>query len=76
VVLDQAGFATGILPKPEMDAVTPPVGNPAVSPDGHRFDNHLWENGNKSVMAYTQLPVKGTSSDPYIYMVILGSHHF
>jgi hypothetical protein len=64
VVLDRGGSVPGILPKPEMAAVTPPAGNPAIGPDGHRSNNHLRENGYGSVMAYTNLSVKGTSSYP------------
>jgi chaperonin cofactor prefoldin len=65
VVLNRTGPATGILPTPEMAAVTPSAGNPAIGPEGHRFDSHIRENGYGSVMAYTQLPVKGTSPDPF-----------
>jgi hypothetical protein len=70
----------GILPKPETAAATPPVGNPTAGPEGHRFNNHLRENGFGSVMAYTQLSVKGSSSDPYSplgrHLQKFGSHRF
>jgi hypothetical protein len=42
---------------------TPPAGNPTVGPDGLRMDKHLRENRFGSVMAYTQLPVKGKYTD-------------
>jgi archaellum component FlaC len=64
VVLDRGGSAHGILPKPEAVAAPPPADNPTVGPDGHHFDNHLREHGFGFVMAYTQLPVKGTFPDP------------
>jgi hypothetical protein len=57
--LDQGG----ILPKPETAAATPPAGKPVVSPTGHRVDNQFRETGFRSVLAYTQLPGKGTFSD-------------
>jgi hypothetical protein len=60
MVADHGGSATGILPKPETGATTPPAGKPSVGPDGHCLDKHLQENGFGSVMAYTQLPGKGT----------------
>jgi uncharacterized protein YhaN len=64
VVLNRGGSKQGILPKPEVNAATPSAGNPFVGPDGHRFDTNLRENGFRSVMAYTQLPVKSTYLDP------------
>jgi chaperonin cofactor prefoldin len=77
VVLDRTRPSTSILPTPEMAAATPSVGNPAVDPEGHRFNNHLRENGYGSVMAYTQLPVKGTSTDPFATQSHpFGSHRF
>jgi uncharacterized protein YoxC len=80
VVLDHGCQTQGILPKPEMAVVTPLVGNPVIGPHGHRFDNHLRENGYGSVMSYTQLPVKGTSSYPYALHGCdasqFGSHRF
>jgi hypothetical protein len=75
VVLDHGGSALGILPKPKTAAETPSAGNPTVGPNGHRTDNHHRENGFGSVMAYTSLPVKGSSSDPYTsFSRPLGSH--
>jgi hypothetical protein len=72
VVLDRVGPAQGILPKLEAVAATPPAGNPTVGPDGLRMDKHLQENGFGSVMAYTQLPVKGTYTDanPKLFLPI------
>jgi hypothetical protein len=77
VVLNHGGSALGILPKPETAAATPSADNPTVGPDGHRTDNHHRENGFGSVMAYTSLPVKGASSDPYTsFSRPLRSHRF
>jgi uncharacterized protein YoxC len=80
VVLDRGCQTQGILPKPEMATAIPPAGNPVIGPHGHRFDNHPQENGYGSFMAYTQLPVKGTSSDPYAPLgrdaSQFGSHRF
>jgi hypothetical protein len=64
VVLDRGGSAQGILPKPETAAATPLAGHPVIGPTGHRFDSNIRENGFGSIMAYTQLPVKGMIVDP------------
>jgi hypothetical protein len=55
---------SGILPKPEMAAATPPASNPAIGPTGHRFDKQLWESGFGSVLTYTQIPGKGMPTEP------------
>jgi len=64
VVLDRGSHEPGILSSPEAAAASPPAGNPAVGPDGHRHDLRNREQGYGSVTTFTHLPVKGTSSDP------------
>jgi hypothetical protein len=64
VVLDRGGLVSGILPKPEMGAATPPAGNPSINPDGHCVDKQFQEDGYGSVLTYTQLPGKGMPPDP------------
>jgi hypothetical protein len=76
VVLDRGGPVLGILPNPEVAAATPSAGNPAIGPKGHCVDNHLRENGYGSVLAYTHLPVKGTSSDPPTFGRHINSYQF
>jgi hypothetical protein len=66
VFLDRGGLASGILPKPETGAATPPVGNSSVGPDGHCVDKQFREIGYGSVLTYTQLPGKGMPPDPPI----------
>jgi len=53
VVLDRGSHEPGILLSPEAAAASPPAGNPAVGPDGHRH-----EHGYGSVTTFTHLPVK------------------
>jgi hypothetical protein len=64
VVLDRGGLASGILPKPEMGAATPPAGNLSIGPDGHCVNKQFREDGYGSALTYTQLPGKGMPPDP------------
>jgi hypothetical protein len=64
VVFDRGGPVSGILPKPETGATTPPAGNPSVGPDGYFFDKQFREDGYGSVLTYTQPPGKGMPPDP------------
>jgi hypothetical protein len=76
VVLNRGRPVLGILPNPEMAAATPSAGNPAIGRKGHCVDNHLRKNGYGSVLAYTHLPVKGTSSDPPTFGRHINSSQF